>query len=196
MPNIWITSDTHFGHDRDFIWKPRGFNSVDEMNNEIIKRWNEKVQQEDIVYHLGDVMLNDNDYGLSCLKQLKGKIHIIRGNHCTDARIALYKECLNVVEVCDAKYLKVGKQSFFLSHYPCLTSNFDMNKPLNRRIINLCGHTHCKNKYKDMDKGLIYHVELDAHNCKPISIEEIIKDIKTFISLDKDAQKRLCENDT
>ena len=141
-------------------------------------------------------MLNDNDYGLSCLKQLKGKIHIIRGNHCTDARIALYKECLNVVEVCDAKYLKVGKQSFFLSHYPCLTSNFDMNKPLNRRIINLCGHTHCKNKYKDMDKGLIYHVELDAHNCKPISIEEIIKDIKTFISLDKDAQKRLCENDT
>ena len=196
MANIWITSDTHLGHDRDFIWKPRGFNSVDEMNNEIIKRWNEKVQQEDIVYHLGDVMLGDNDYGLSCLKQLKGKIHIIRGNHCTDARIALYKECLNVVEVCDAKYLKVSKQSFFLSHYPCLTSNFDMNKPLNRRIINLCGHTHCKNKYKDMDKGLIYHVELDAHNCKPISIEEIIKDIKTFISLDKDAQKRLCENDT
>ena len=196
MANIWITSDTHLGHDRDFIWKPRGFNSIDEMNNEIIKRWNEKVQPEDIVYHLGDVMLGDNDYGLSCLKQLKGKIHIIRGNHCTDARIALYKECLNVVEVCDAKYLKVGKQSFFLSHYPCLTSNFDMNKPLNRRIINLCGHTHCKNKYKDMDKGLIYHVELDAHNCKPISIEEIIKDIKTFISLDKDAQKRLCENDT
>lgn len=192
---IYFTSDCHFSHDKDFLWRPRGFKNQWEMNEKIIENWNSVIQPDDDVYILGDIVLSDTDSGIAALKQLKGKIHIIRGNHDSDARIALYKECRNVVEVCDAKWLKIGKQSFFLSHYPCLTDNHDDGKPLNRRIISLCGHTHCKNKYKDMNNGLIYHVELDAHNCKPISVEEIMEDIKTFISLDKDAQKRLCEND-
>ena len=31
MSNIWLTSDTHFGHDKDFIWGSRGFKNVYEM---------------------------------------------------------------------------------------------------------------------------------------------------------------------
>ena len=182
MSNIYVTSDTHFGHSKNFLYEPRGFKNIYDHDNAIIKNWNEIVQPEDDVYLLGDVMLNDNDYGLSCLKQLKGQIHIIRGNHCTDARIALYKECWNVVEVCDAKWLKIGKQNFFLSHYPCLTDNHDDGKPLNRRIISLCGHTHTPDKWYDWNNGLIYHVEMDAHGCKPISAEQIINDIKEKIN--------------
>lgn len=178
MSNIYVTSDTHFGHSKNFIYEPRGFKNIYDHDNAIIKNWNEIVQPEDDVYLLGDVMLNDNDYGLSCLKQLKGQIHIIRGNHCTDARIQLYRECYNVVEVCDAKYLKVEKQMYFLSHHPCITSNFDENKPLNRRIINLAGHAHTNDRWLDFDKGLIYHVEMDAHNCYPKNILEIEKEIK------------------
>ena len=147
------------------------------MNAAIIERHNAIVKPDDDVYVLGDCIMNDNEEGIKCIKQLKGKIHIIRGNHDSDARIALYKECWNVVEVCDAKYLKVGKQSFFLSHYPCLTSNFDMNKPLNRKIINLCGHVHTNDRWLDFDKGLIYHVEMDAHNCTPVLLEDIINEI-------------------
>lgn len=45
-------------------------------------------------------------------------------------------------------------------------------------MINLCGHAHTTNPFADMDKGLIYHVELDAHGCYPISIDDIIEDIK------------------
>lgn len=176
---IYFTSDTHFSHDKDFLWGPRGFNNQWEMNAQIIENWNTLIQPEDDVYILGDIMLCDNEEGLRCLKRLKGNIHIIRGNHDTDARIALYKECPNVVEVVDAKWLKIGKQNFFLSHYPCLTDNHDDDKPLNRRIINLCGHTHCQDRWLDWDKGLIYHVEMDAHECKPVSIEQIIEDIKS-----------------
>lgn len=182
MSNIYVTSDTHFGHSKNFLYEPRGFKNIYDHDNTIIKNWNKIVQPEDDVYLLGDVMLNDNDYGLSCLKQLKGQIHIIRGNHCTDARIALYKECWNVVEVCDAKWLKIGKQSFFLSHYPCLTDNHDDGKPLNRRVISLCGHIHTSDKWYDWNNGLIYHVEMDAHNCTPVSAEQIINDIKEKIN--------------
>ena len=180
MSNIYITSDTHFGHSKNFLYEPRGFKNIYDHDNAIIKNWNSIVQPEDEVYLLGDVMLNDNNYGLSCLKQLKGNIHIIRGNHCTNARVDLYKDCSNVVEVCDAKWLTYSKQKFFLSHYPTLTDNHDDGKPLSR-IISLCGHVHTPDKWHDWDKGLIYHVEMDAHGCKPISIEQIIEDIKTKI---------------
>lgn len=179
MGNIWVTSDTHFGHDRAFVYQPRGFKNIYDHDKQIIKNWNQVAQPNDEVYHLGDVMLGNNDYGISCLKQLKGNIHIIRGNHCTDTRIKLYSECWNVVEVCEAKYLKYKKIGFFLCHYPTITSNLDDDKPLKARIVNLCGHSHTKNKFQDIDKGTIYHCELDAHDCYPVLLDNIIEEIKT-----------------
>lgn len=181
MSEIYVTSDWHFCHSQPFLYEPRGFKNQYEMNAAIIERHNAIVQADDEVYALGDCILNDNEEGIKCIKQLKGRIHIIRGNHCTDARIALYKSCPNVVEVCDAKFLKVDKQNFFLSHYPCLTSNFDEEKPLNRRIISLAGHYHTKDKWIDFNKGLIYHVEMDAHDCKPVNIRNIITEIKEHL---------------
>lgn len=180
MGKIWVTSDWHFCHSKDFLWKPRGFNNQYEMNKIIIQKHNEIVKPEDDVYCLGDCMLNDNEMGLYCIKQLKGNIHIIRGNHDSETRIKLYSSCWNVVEVCEGKYLNYNGYHFYLSHYPCLCSNFDYDKPLKAKIISLCGHTHTQNKFQDMDKGLIYHVEVDAHNCYPIEIDQIIEDINNY----------------
>ena len=183
---IYFTSDSHFCHDREFLYGERGFASPQEMNEEIIKRWNEVVQPDDEVYHLGDVILNDIDAGIDCLNRLNGKIHIIRGNHDTDAKVERYKDCRNVVSIEWSTMLKIGKRYFYLSHFPSITSNFDDNKPLKTRIINLCGHSHTVDKFKDFDKGIIYHVELDAHDLKPVSIEEILKDINEYYNnLDK-----------
>lgn len=179
---IYFTSDLHFCHEKEFLWGPRGFNNQYEMNAAIIENWNSIVQPEDDVYVLGDCIMNDNEEGMRCIKRLKGNIHLIRGNHDTDARMILYNDCFNIVEICDAKWLKVGKQNFFLSHYPCLTDNHDDDKPLSRRVISLCGHVHTQDKWLDWDRGLIYHVEMDAHECKPISAEEIINDIKEKIN--------------
>ena len=180
MGKIWLVSDTHFGHDKSFIYEPRGFKTIWEHDKTIIENWNNLVDIDDDIYHLGDVMLGDNDYGLSCLKQLKGRIHIIRGNHCTDTRMGLYRTCWNVVEVCEGKFLRYEKYHFYLSHYPCLTSNNDADKPLKVRTISLCGHSHATNKFCDMDKGLIYHCELDAHDNKPILLDDVIEDIKNY----------------
>lgn len=177
---IWVTSDWHFCHNKPFLFEPRGFKNIYDMNDAIIKRYNEKVDINDDVYCLGDCILSDNIEGIKCIKQLKGNIHIIRGNHCTDNRIKLYKECYNVVEVCDAKFLKINKQSFFLSHFPCITDNFDDDKSLKNKIINLCGYSHTLDKFIDINKGLIYHTEVDAHNCYPVSLEQIKNDILKY----------------
>jgi calcineurin-like phosphoesterase family protein len=178
MGQVFVTSDWHFCHDRDFVYEPRGFSNIWEMTGEIIRRHNEVVQPEDDVYVLGDLMLNNNDAGMHAIKQLNGQLHIVRGNHDTNTRMELYKQCPNIVEVCEGKFLKHDKYNFFLSHYPCLTSNLDDDKPLYKRVINLCGHSHTQDPFTDFDKGLIYHIEMDAHNCYPVLIDNIIYDLK------------------
>lgn len=175
---IWFTSDLHFNHDREFVYKPRGFNSVYEMNDALITNWNTLVSPTDDVYILGDLMLGDSELGIKFLKQLKGNLHIVRGNHDGDFRMELYNSCYNVVEITEGQFLKYKGYNFYLSHYPCICSNWDYDKPLKSRTISLCGHCHTTDKFKDWDKGLIYHVELDAHNNEPIFIDNIIKDIK------------------
>ena len=54
---IFCTSDLHLGHDKDFVVQARGFETVEEMNAEIIRRWNERVYPDDDVYVLGDLTL-------------------------------------------------------------------------------------------------------------------------------------------
>lgn len=178
---IWFTSDLHFCHNKSFLYEPRGFISVQEMNDAIIRNWNQVVSDDDLVYILGDLMLNDNELGCKCFNQLKGDKVIILGNHDTDNRKELYRHLRGVNGLSSIKYahqIKYNGYNFYLSHYPTITSNNDYNKPLKKRLINLCGHTHTKDKFIDMDKGIIYHVELDAHNNTPVSVEQIIEDLE------------------
>lgn len=181
--SIYLTSDLHFCHKKDFLYKPRGFTSVGEMNYAIVSIWNNTVKDDDDIYVLGDLMLNDDEEGMFLLKNLRGRLHIIRGNHDSDRRIELYKQCLHIVEVENSIYLHYNGYHFYLSHYPTLTSNFDFDKPLKARLINLCGHSHIQNAFEDWDKynAPIYHCELDAHNCAPIALDQIIQDIQNHL---------------
>lgn len=190
---IYFSSDLHFNHDKEFLYKPRGFNSVDAMNMAIVNNWNSIVKDEDEVYILGDLMLGDNKAGMSFLKLLKGKLHIIIGNHDTEPRIELYKTLENVVEVCYATQLKYKKAYFFLCHYPVMTANFDDQKSWAKHLINLFGHTHQKEKFYN-NNPYMYSVGLDAHNNFPVSIEQVIEDIKNKKDeINKEEAKR-CSN--
>ena len=178
---VWITSDLHFGHQREFLYGPRGYSSVDEMMADIVKRWNAKVGKDDDVYVLGDIMLNDDMRIHALLQLLNGHLHIIVGNHDTDRRIVIYEEWDNVVEVVAAKRLRHKKFHFYLSHYPTLCDSFDDGEPLYTKVINLCGHRHTKDPFADWDKGIIYHCELDAHNNEPVLLDDVIEDLKAKI---------------
>lgn len=177
---IWLTSDPHFCHDREFIYEPRGFNNVWDMNQTIVNNWNKAVAPEDDVYLLGDVMLNNNEEGIKLLKQLKGNIHIILGNHDTDTRVALYKECWNVREVTLAAKIKYKGYHFFMTHYPCFTGNLE-KESLKKCTCNLFGHTHQNtNFYQDIP--FMYHVGVDSHNCTPVLIDDIIIDMNNKVT--------------
>lgn len=185
MSKIFITSDTHFGHDREFLWGPRGFTSIQEHDAEVIRRWNEVVGPEDTVFHLGDVMLGDNEYGLNCLRQLNGFIKIIPGNHDTPTRLKLYKELDNVEVLGYAEMSKYKKYNFYLSHHPTITSNLEKAPYLRMHLINLFGHTHQQNKFY-MSMPYMFHVGMDSNNCTPVLLDDAIEMMKaeTQICLD------------
>lgn len=172
---IWVTSDWHFCHDREFIWKARGFASVEDMNEHIINAHNAVVKPDEDVYVLGDLMLGDSAKGIECIKRMNGKLHIVRGNHDTDNRWKMYSELPNVVEQSNAIIFKYEKHHFYMSHYPTITSNNDYDKSIAQRTLNLCGHAHTFDPWSDIDKGYIYHCEMEAHKCEPILLDDILQ---------------------
>lgn len=179
---IYITSDLHFCHDKEFLFKTRGFNNIEDHNKIIVSNWNSKVKDEDEVYVLGDLMLKDNDTGIALVRQLKGKIHIILGNHDTSVRIELYKTLPNVVEIVYATQIKYKKLNFYLSHYPTLTGSGNLEKDLAKEwLINLHGHTHQSTNFYEDNYPFKYCVGLDSHNNQVVSLDQIIEDIKTKV---------------
>lgn len=178
----WFTSDLHFGHNKEFLYKPRGFGSIKEHDDAILRNINLCVGSYDTLYILGDVMLNDNDHGLDYLSKLNGHKKIIIGNHDTDNRIKLYKE-VDDVEVLGYSFLiKSCNYRFLISHYPTICNNMDNDKKLKDRVINLFGHTHSSELFYGRNI-FMYNVALDAHNNYPISTESIIGSIKNELNV-------------
>ena len=171
MGKIYLTSDLHFGHQKSFLWQPRGFESSDEHDAAVIKNINSVVTDEDELYILGDLMLGDNAAGIEKVKQLRGNKHIILGNHDSESRIELYRPI--AAEVVYATMLKYKKYSFFLSHYPTYMGNYDLQMS---KVWAIHGHTHYKTKFGEIDKN--YNVALDAHNCFPVDLDTILLDIQ------------------
>ena len=169
---IYITSDAHFSHIQPFVWEARGYKSVEHMNEEQIRKWNEIVKPEDEVWFLGDGMMNDNAAGATCFSKLNGKIHIVTGNHDTSARIEIYKQL--GFDVQDGKRLSYKKKSFILTHEPMITSNGKFKGW--RDTINIHGHTHQTSNFTE-GHHLMYHAGVDSHDGYPVSLDQIIEEI-------------------
>lgn len=193
MSEIFFTSDPHFCHDREFVYKARGFNSIDEHDEAIINNWNNMITSDDIVYMFGDLMMSaDRKGGLEKLSRLNGKIILVRGNHDTDAKFNDYLTCQNVCAELStkdvfAKVIKVGKWSFLLSHWPTMVGDTIHGKH-SHRFFCLHGHTHSNDKFQFFDHGC-YNVAMDAHNCRPVNIKEIQSDIITEL----DRRRKIAE---
>jgi calcineurin-like phosphoesterase family protein len=81
MGRTFYTSDLHFGHERIIELCNRPFDSVQEMNEELIRRWNETVGTADTVYMLGDIVMGKLDDNLPLVSRLNGLKMLIPGNH-------------------------------------------------------------------------------------------------------------------
>ena len=51
---IWICSDTHFNHFNIIKYCNRPYATIKKMNDALIKNWNDYVDDNDIVFFLGD----------------------------------------------------------------------------------------------------------------------------------------------
>ena len=82
MSKVLFTSDLHFGHENILRFDNRPFSTTDEMDAELIRRWNAKVDRGDLVYVLGDMIWKSkNDEAFRIIQSLNGQIILIRGNH-------------------------------------------------------------------------------------------------------------------
>lgn len=147
------------------------------MDKYIVETFNNMLEPDDDLYVLGDLVLGEIEEGFKALSLIDARIHIICGNHDTSAKIERYKTLPNVVSIDYALPMKISKRKiFYLSHYRTETANDNDSV----KVYNLHGHTHSKEKFSE-DMKFCYNCALDAHDCKPVSLEEIAKDIANKI---------------
>ena len=195
--SIFVTSDLHFNHDKEFVWKVRGYESVYEMNEAIVERFNSVVRPDDDVYILGDLCLGGGGPAVladnkALIERLNGRLHIIRGNHDTEPRVRMYATCANVVDIVKwADMLHYKGYHFYLSHFPTLTGNLE-KESLKQCTCNLFGHTHQTTNFH-LDMPFMYHVGVDSHNCYPMNLDNIIIEMKAKV---KECLAELGEEET
>jgi calcineurin-like phosphoesterase family protein len=184
MPAVFLVSDTHFGHmgvcrftRNDGVTKLRPWDTPEEMDEEMIRRWNERVRPNDKVYHLGDVVINRR--ALPTLARLNGDKVLIRGNHdiFRDDEYRQYFRELRAYHVMNG---------MILSHIPIHEHS------LGRFGVNIHGHTHANRVMKRAGSmmefikwGVKEQIDVRYHcvcveqtDFAPILFEDVIKRIE------------------
>jgi len=172
MPSVFLVSDTHFGHTGvcrftrdDGVTKLRPWDSSEEMDEAMVKAWNERVKPTDKVYHLGDVVMSRRSLGI--MSRLNGDKVLIRGNH------DIFKDEDYRAHFRELRAYHV-MNGMILSHIPI------HEESLGRFGVNIHGHTHANRVMKDGKIDVRYHcvcVE-QTPDYAPILFEDVIKRIK------------------
>ena len=131
----YYIADTHFGHRNVITYDGRPFASVEEMNETIISRWNERVTAEDTVFVLGDLSLCSNGAAKNIFNRLLGKLVLIRGNHDNDSLCRAVSERFD--RICDYLEIDDSGTRVIMCHYPILFHRCDSSTD-----IHLYGHVH------------------------------------------------------
>ena len=94
--DLWFISDLHRGHDKPFIYGPRGFASVQEHDAAITERWNARLNNEtSIIFSLGDLMMSADEaaFWLFCRTHRFKHLYLLWGNH-PSGQSAAYKNLM------------------------------------------------------------------------------------------------------
>ena len=169
MPAVFIVSDTHFGHAgvckflREDGTKLRPWDSPEEMDEAMVKAWNETVRPNDKVYHLGDVVINRK--ALHILGRLNGDKVLIKGNH-DIFRLEDYTKYFRDIRAYHVM------NNYILSHIPVHAAS------KGRFAGNIHGHLH-SNKVMTMDGNFVdpwYQcVCVEQTDFRPITFENVMK---------------------
>ena len=157
---IFYIADMHFGHRNVLRFDNRPFPSVEEMDEEIINRWNSRVQQDDTVYVLGDAFWKNEAESMRIFSALNGHKHLIRGNHdrVHGSLGRQWESIEHYSEVNDNERLVI------LCHYPIM-----FYKNARYGAVMLYGHVHNSREWEFTEK---WKHELWASNipCRLINV--------------------------
>ena len=175
----FLVSDTHFGHAgvckfmcEDGVTKIRPWTDADEMNEAMVKMWNETVRPTDKVYHLGDVVINRRY--LPILDRLNGDKVLIKGNH-DIFKLEDYTKYFRDIRSCH----KMGE--YILTHIPLhpdslarwCGGNFHGHLHTNRVMTN-SGH----NSWDAKIDPRYFNVSVEQIGFKPILFEDAVAKMK------------------
>ncbi len=115
----FFVSDLHLGHKNILPTRPQ-FTSIEEHDAYLIERWNKKVHKNDEVWILGDVSFRSPYSVPTYLSMMKGKKHLIVGNHDEDwmKKVDNLNEYFETVEY--LKIIRFDHMQVTLCHYPML----------------------------------------------------------------------------
>lgn len=140
--NFYI-ADTHFGHDNILHYDNRPYNTCDEMEEDMVKKWNDAVSDSDTVYILGDFCWGNESEWIRILDRLNGHKVLIKGNH--DIKIS--DNIKNKFDgIFDYKEIKDNGVNVVLCHYPIPC----YNKQYYGSVM-LYGHVHISFQYEMME---------------------------------------------
>lgn len=169
----WFISDTHFFHTNilKFTHKPEGeperrvrpFNSLDEMHEYMVERWNRNVKVQDYIYHLGDVTFQYHKPFNELMSRLNGHKRLIVGNHDKIKQPSLH-QWFEKIEL----WKGFKQEDFTATHIPLRLESLRDGK------FNVHGHTHQNSL---TDKHYI-NVSVEVRDYTPVHIDTILQEIK------------------
>lgn len=172
MNDIWVISDTHFGHRNIIGYCNRPFKTTYLMNEAIRDNWNSVVKPQDKVYHLGDVYMgwNEQEDILHFLNSLNGKKRLILGNH-DNGKDQILQKAFQKIDV----WRMFPEFGLLLTHVPvhesALYRGSTGNEKEPKKLLNIHGHIH-ENQSPTIDHR---NVCVEHLNYRPINIEKLRK---------------------
>ena len=175
---IYFTADMHFDHANIIKHSNRPFASIEEMNENIIARFNSKVSPKDSLYILGDAVWGSGERANEILKRLNGKKFLIRGNHDRFLNHEGFDKSIFEWVKDLGKVVHQGTK-FILCHYPMLEW-----EGYYRGSLHCYGHVH-NSYFKDEEKNhgaaklaalgpRAFNVGVDVNDFMPVSAEDLI----------------------
>ena len=143
---VFVIADPHFDHANVIKYCDRPYSDPHEMNEDMIKRWNQVVSKRDKIYVLGDFSLS-REAVKKFLPRLNGMKYLVKGNHDSYPN-QFYRDC-GFKEVYDKPILL---DFFLLSHEPLQLSE-------TTPYFNYYGHVHNDEKYHDTATSKCVSVE-------------------------------------
>jgi len=132
------------------------------MNEELIRRHNELVKPDDMVYHLGDFSMRGDAFTSGILARLNGEKSFLRGSHDRWMKSRVHTIILEV---------KAGKHTIILCHYP-------LARWPKAHYNSWHLHGHCHGRFKA--EGKILDVGVDCHDFYPVSLDRVVSIMDTL----------------